>query len=867
MIVVVSNPGKRDFFVSYTSPDVVWAEWIAWHLEQDQYTTTVQAWDFRPGHNFAVAMQDATEAAERTIAVISPAFFASPYTNAEWAAAFTDDPNSKRAKFVPVRVRDCAPPGLHKGVIYIDLVGLDEAAARAKLLDGVRLGRGKPTRPPAFPGSPSTPPATPSYPGDAPPIWNVPIAARTFEGRSSVLARLADELAADGRATVTQSHAIHGLGGVGKTQLVSRFAHEHRGEYDVVWWIRAEQEATRLEDYASLATKLELLATEDPSQGDQLSATKSWLERSARWLLIFDNAPNPEAIAPLIPDGRAGHVLITSRRHANWRSLGATPLQLNVWERQESVDFLTRSTGSEDSASAEQIAELLGDLPLALAQAAAYTNEQAIALETYRSRLVARAESLLGKGKPLDYGATVTTTWDLAFDQVGADRPISKLLSVCAYLAPERIPRELLTAAQPESSSESLDEMIQTLLNYALLTAAGEETLDMHRLVQQVARERLAESAQLSAAGAAVAVVLKTFPSEIQDPRHWPQCARLLPHALTATEHAMAAKAAPVEVLALQVSCAMFLNARADYVQAKDLLLRSVQLAERAHGPSHPLVAPALGNLGNVLLELGELAAARAAQERALAIEEAALGPDHSEVARTLSNLGIVLHELDELAAAREAQERALAIDEATHGPRDPGVAQTLSNLGMVLHELGELTAAREAQERALEIEEAALGPDHPEIAKTLGNLGSVLHELGEPAAAREVQERALELNERNYGPDHPEVAKTLGNLGIVLRRLGEPAAARESQERALAIEEAAFGPDHPEVARTLGNLATAQAELGKRSAAREATERALAIFSASYGASHPLTRQATHHLDSLSDPQADAAAGAENRP
>jgi tetratricopeptide (TPR) repeat protein len=852
----MGNPSKRDFFVSYTGPDVVWAEWIAWHLEQDQYTTTIQAWDFRPGHNFAVAMQDASETAERTIAVISPAFFASPYTNAEWASAFTEDPDGRQAKFVPVRVRDCEPPGLHKGIIYIDLVGLDEAAAHTELLDGVRPGRGKPTRPPIFPGgAAAAAQATPDYPGDAPPIWNVPIAARTFEGRAGVLAKLAGELATDGRATITQSHAIHGLGGVGKTQLVSRFAHEHRDEYDVVWWIRAEQEATRLEDYASLATKLELPATADAGQSELVSATKSWLERSGRWLLIFDNARDPGAIAPLLPDGHAGHVLITSRRHANWRSLGASPLQLNVWERHESVDFLTRTTDSEDRTAADRIARLLGDLPLALSQAAAYTNEQAITLETFHSRLVTRGESLLGKGKPLDYGATVTTTWDLAFDQVGTDQPVSELLNVCAYLAPERIPRELLAAVRPEASSESVDDMVQSLLNYALLTAAGEETLDMHRLVQQVARERLTPEAQAAAASAGIALMQKAMPIEVQDPRNWPQCARILPHALTVTEHAQALEDFSVEVLNLQVRCAMFLHARADYKQAKDLLLRSVQLAERAYGPSHPIATPALGNLGNILLELGDLAAAREAQERVLEIEEATFGPNHPEVAKTLSNLGIVLHELGEPAAAREAVERALGIEEAAYGPQDPEVAQTLSNLGMVLHELGELPAAREAQERALGIEEAAYGPDHPEVAKTLGNLGSALHELGELPAAREAQERALEINERTYGPDHPEVAKTLGNLGIVLRRLGETAAAREAQERALEIEEAAFGPDHPEVAKTLGNLAIVQVELGERSAARDATERALAIFTASYGAPHALTRKAARHLESLSDP------------
>jgi tetratricopeptide (TPR) repeat protein len=702
---------------------------------------------------------------------------------------------------------------LHKGIIYIDLVGLDEPAAQKKLLDGVRRCRGKPSKPPTFPGQRATEPsALPDYPGEAPPIWNVPITARTFEGRGDVLASLADELAVDRRATVTQAHAVHGLGGVGKTQVVSRFAHEHRDEYDVVWWIRSEQEATRLADYAALSAKLELPGAAEANQADQVAIAKSWLEGSGRWLLIFDNAPDPQAIAPLLPDGQAGHVLITSRHHANWRSLGASPLQLNVWERQESVDFLLRSTGSTEQEVADQIADLLGDLPLALSQAAAYTSEQAITLNTFHSRLVTRAQSLLDKGRPLDYGATVMTTWDLAFEQVSADRPARELLGVCSYLAPERIPRELLemrvdAAESAETTPESVDEMNQALLKYALLTSAGEETLDMHRLVQQVARERLTPDSRLASISRAIDLLNEAFPTQPRDPKYWPECGRLIPHALSVIEHARTSDTKSADLVSLMLRCATFLGARADYEQARDLVSRTLQLAEHAYGPSHPVVAAALVNLGILRYELGELDAAREAHERALSIGEAASGPNHTRVANTLGNLGIVLQGLGRLDAAREAQERALRIEEAAYGPDSPEVAKTLANLGGILHELGDLDRAREGLERALAIEEVAHGPDHTEVARTLGNLGIILHGLGELDAAREAQERALGIEEAAYGPDHPELAKTLGNLGFILHDLGELNTAQVATKRALTIFTASYGADHVHARRAARQL------------------------------------------------------------
>jgi TIR domain len=141
-----------DFFISYTSADQPWAEWIAWELEAAKYTTVIQAWDFRPGGDFVLEMHEAAAAAERTIAVLSPAYLQSGFAQPEWSAAFAADPQGWERKLVPVRVEVCDPGGLLRARIYIDLVGCDVLAARKKLLAGVSGSRAKPSRAPAFPG-------------------------------------------------------------------------------------------------------------------------------------------------------------------------------------------------------------------------------------------------------------------------------------------------------------------------------------------------------------------------------------------------------------------------------------------------------------------------------------------------------------------------------------------------------------------------------------------------------------------------------------------------------------------------------------------------------------------------------------------
>src|SRR5579859_7542908 len=133
----MSVDASTDFFISYNKADRAWAEWIAWQLEAEGYSTIIQAWDFRPGSNFILEMDKAAKEAKRTIAVFSPDYLDALYTQAEWAAALVQDPTGEQGKVLPVRVRECTPKGLLAPIIYIDLVKLNKFAAQNTLLAGV----------------------------------------------------------------------------------------------------------------------------------------------------------------------------------------------------------------------------------------------------------------------------------------------------------------------------------------------------------------------------------------------------------------------------------------------------------------------------------------------------------------------------------------------------------------------------------------------------------------------------------------------------------------------------------------------------------------------------------------------------------
>ncbi|MEU1616187.1 FxSxx-COOH system tetratricopeptide repeat protein [Streptomyces sp. NPDC005722] len=840
-------------FVSYAGPDRAWAEWAAWHLREAGHRVELDVWDWRTGDDFVERMNDALARATAVVALFSTHYFdRERWTTEEWRSVV-----ARRERLVPVTIEPLPGadvPAILAGIIRKDLHGLDEPAARAALLDAV-TGPTGPLAEPAFPGespradggAPASDSRRPRLPSSAgmPRVWNVRGRNPHFTGREDLLTQVREGLLG-GRQAVVQ--ALHGLGGIGKTQIALEYAHRFASQYDTVWWIDAEQADQIPVHYTELAARLGI-AKSDAGADHNTRMLLDDLRTRERWLLILDNARDPADFDGLLPAG-PGHVLITSR-DPDWNNI-VHSLDLGVFSRADSLAYLSARMPGLTRQQADTLADDLGDLPLALAQAAGVITS-GMTVDRYRQLLIDKTAALLTNGLPPGYTASLAAAVDIATMRLAADRPdAAALLRLGAFLGPDPVPTAWLENARDQLTTIAVapdDFMwpwaaLQHLARYGL-ARVDHETFQIHRLTQAILRDHTTEADTAPAEEDVMAVLSTVVPGDPRTPASWPQWASLASH-LTARQHT--ATRVP-HLRRTLIQAAHYLNQSGQSRAAHDLATSLHRSWATALGEDHPDTLASAFQLATSLAHRAQYVEARRRHEDALERRRRVLGEDHPDTLQSANNFSSTLFSIGEYAEARRRHEDTLERRRRVLGEDHPDTLQSANNFSSTLSRLGEYAEARRRHEDALERRRRVLGEDHPDTLSSAQNLAIALGNLGEHAEARRRCEDVLERRRRILGEDHPDTLSSAQNLAIALGNLGEHAEARRRHEDALERRRRILGEDHPDTLQSAQNFAIALGNLGEHAEARRRCEDVLERCRRVLGEDHPDTLQSAQNF------------------
>jgi len=713
--------------------------------------------------------------------------------------------------------------------------------------------------------------------GAAPVIWgDVPQRNKNFTGREAILARLRRGASSKITAVLPEDPlptALRGLGGVGKTAVAIEYAYRYRSDYDVVWWIPADQLPLVRSSLAALAGRLGLeAATTAGIEGAATAALEALRlgQPYSRWLLIFDNADQPEDFPEYIPHG-PGDVLITSR-NPTWQETIET-VQVDVFSREESKEFLLKRGPAElTEADTDLLAERLGDLPLALDQAGAMLAETGMPVDEYIELLDKQIVKIMAEGRSAEYPMSVTAAWTISVESARKQLPQAQdLLRCCAFFGPEPIPRDVFRRGTQATGTRVSDLMADSILlarairvlgRFALVTIGG-RAISVHRLVQALLRNDLTEQEQARYRHDVHVILAAAAPKDPTNDRQWPRYQELLPHVIA--DATSMARCRDPQVREFVLNMMRYLYLSGDISSCEALTRQFIEQWTADSGPDDPSVLAAQRYSGDVLRQLGRYSDAYDLVEATLSSATGVLG-DRDRVTLALrSGFGGDLRARGDFAKALGFDEETRRLHEEVFGPNDPQTLSALSNLALDYGLNSDYRTARELCQHAhnlmSESTQTTSGVSATGILISWYKLAWAVRLEGRYTAARDVAEEAWDYGKEKLGPDHYATLRAAIGLSVALRRIAP------AREEAMHIAREAydtcqkrFGERNPDTMAAAINLINVQRVNGLLNEALALAESSVNRYPRVYGPEHPYNYGCIGNLALLRRDTGDAA-------
>jgi tetratricopeptide (TPR) repeat protein len=693
-------------------------------------------------------------------------------------------------------------------------------------------------------------------PATVPAVWgNVPQRNKNFTGREEILIRLRDSAARQVTAVLPSEplpHALQGLGGVGKTAVAIEYAHRFRSEYDLIWWIPADQPALVRSSLAALAGRLGLEAASAIGIEGAATAVLDALRRGEpynRWLLVFDNADQPEELQDILPRG-PGDILITSRNH-RWQAVIDT-VPLDVFTRPESTEFLIKRVpkGLSDE-DANRLAEELGDLPLALEQAGAVQSETGMSAAEYLRLLGDEFSQITQEGKPPEYPRPMTATWKISIAALRSQLPqAQELLRLCAFFGPDPIPRDLFQQGGGRGTGSQVSELmthpillaraIRELGRFALVKIEG-RTIQVHRLIQALIRDELASDEQAAYRHEVHMILAGTNLPAPNDQAVWPRYNELIAHISSPVTDLPDCQDPAVRSFVMKVM--RYLYVSGDLASCRSYAERFIGQWQQVSGPDNEYVLDAQRFLGNTLWQLGRYSESSKLIEETLNRTRRVLGEENPLTPALQNSLGANLRARGEFAQALVLDVDNLALHERVFGATEAQTLRAMNSLAMDYTLNGRYRESRDLNESVFVLQAHADGVSEYETLSWWTNLAWAVRMAGDYTEARDVSEDALDYGTEKLGPEHFATLQTARCLSIALRFI--PATQERALETAHDVLDAnrrILGAAHPDTLAAEINLANVLRIVGQTAEALELAEVTASVYPNVYGAEHPFS-------------------------
>ncbi|MET8233267.1 FxSxx-COOH system tetratricopeptide repeat protein [Micromonospora sp. NPDC005298] len=612
-----------------------------------------------------------------------------------------------------------------------------------------------------------------------------------FTGREQIL----DDLQLRLMSSVV---CLYGIGGSGKTSVAVEYAHRFQDRFSLIWWIAAEQPALVAEQLSALAVEVGE-ATEDMLVKDAADRALAWLRSHSGWLVVLDNMPGVELASRAIPDG-PGQVLITSRAN-HWSQLGAV-IDVDVFSRAESISLLTAHLSGISPWDADAVANAVGDLPLAVAQAAGFMVATGMGPREYVDAIGTHATEILGHGRPVGYDLSLAAVVAISVERLAVQDALAvSVLKLCALLGSEPIPFTWLAHLPSEKASPvRLRSSVGRLREFGLvrLDADGGAVV-VHRTTAAVVRDLLTPRERNRRWRAVGDLLAANRPGEPAAVTAWSAWSILTAHLVVHLRLGPpdSADVGSQDYRSVVLDAARYLELSGHGASANDLARSARERWSRSLGDDDLDVLRAARRQAATLppahpealdLELDTLARLRRL-----------FGPDDPETLLSAGNCTRALADVGRHEEARQLNHDTLGRLRQVFGDDHPATLRAADNLADRLSELGEHEDARALHRETLTRRAAVLGQDHPETLTTTFHLARDLANIGELDEARTLGRRALTALRRTLGPDHRSTLHAAVVLADILRRDGSPQEAHALDEDTRDRRTRVLGADHPE--------------------------------------------------------------------